>query len=100
MIHHSSLATKQKQQAPIAKTASYSGQLAQPGAQTGIIRPHAAIAHRGSICLDHLTRPALAHLKYLTEVCHSLPLHDGRYHFFELSSFNWPAPGSDDTRLS
>src|SRR5665213_3105610 len=73
---------------PIAKTASDRGKLAQPGAQHGIVRAHAGVSHRRSISLNYLARPALAHLIGLAEVRHSLPLYDGRHHFFALRSFN------------
>ena len=52
------------------------------------VRPHAAIPHGRSIRRDHLARPALAHLEQLAKVGHSLPLHDGRHHFFALRSFS------------
>lgn len=88
MVHQSSLATKQDQQPPITETAADSGKLTQPDTQISIVGPHAAIPHRGPVGANCLARPPLAHLIGLAEVNHSLPLHDGRHHFFALMSFS------------
>ena len=73
-------------------------QAQQPDEQAGIVGPHPAIARRSPIRLNHLTRLELCHPKYLTEMGHSLPLHDGRYHFFELNYFSMEMSSIDKAK--
>src|SRR5262245_25845102 len=88
MVHQYSIASYQDQKPSISKAAAHSGKLVQPSTQIGIVRPYAAISHRGPVRADHLTRPTLANLVSHLEVSHSLSLYDGRHHFFALRSFS------------
>jgi hypothetical protein len=73
---------------PIAKAPAFRSNCPDSLTQLGITWSNALVANTRSINLQNTTRPTLAHSVLITQVNHRISLSFGRYHFFELISFN------------
>ena len=52
-----------------------------------VIAPDTAIPHARPINRQNVTRPTLAHTMLSADMSHRVPLHIGRHHFFDATSF-------------